>query len=220
MSRTHLFFDLDGTLTDSRPGILMSMRHALTSLGLALPPDEVLVRFIGPPTQDAFRELLGSSDPALNTRAIAVYRERYAKLGLFENTVYPGVTEGLSVLAQAGFPMLVVTSKPEVFAERIIDHFGLRKFFGRVYGSELTGERGNKAELIAHVLASEQLRPGDAWMIGDRLHDIRGAKHNGLCSAGVLWGYGDRAELTHAGADAVFESMTDLLRHFAPDSKR
>ncbi len=217
MSRMHLFFDLDGTLTDSRPGILKSMRHALTVLGLPVPPDEELIRFIGPPTQDAFRELLGSSDSELNTRAIAVYRERFARLGMFENSVYPGVIQGLSALAEAGFPMLVVTSKPEVFAEQIIDHFELRKFFGHVYGSELTGERGNKAELIAHVLASEGLSSADAWMIGDRLHDIRGAKHNGLRSAGVLWGYGDRNELTQAGADTVFESMPELLRHFVPE---
>jgi phosphoglycolate phosphatase len=219
MSRPHLFFDLDGTLTDSRPGILNSMRHALTTLGLPVPPDEALLRFIGPPTQDAFRELLGSSDPELNARAIAVYRERFAQLGIFENSVYPGIVAGLRALAEAGLPMLVVTSKPEVFAQRIIDHFELRPFFGRVYGSELTGERGNKAELIAHVLASERLSPESAWMIGDRLHDIRGAKHNGLRSAGVLWGYGDRSELTQAGADVLFASMPDLLRHFAPNSQ-
>lgn len=218
MSRPHLFFDLDGTLTDSRPGILNSMRHALTTLALPVPPDEALLRFIGPPTQEAFRELLGSSDPELNARAIAVYRERFAQLGIFENSVYPGVVAGLRALGEAGFPMLVVTSKPEVFAQRIIDHFELRGFFGQVYGSELTGERGNKAELIAHVLASERLSPQSAWMIGDRLHDIRGAKHNGLRSAGVLWGYGDQSELTQAGADVLFESMTDLLRHFAPNS--
>jgi phosphoglycolate phosphatase len=219
MNRIHLFFDLDGTLTDSRPGILKSMHHALTTLGLPVPADEALVRFIGPPTQEAFRELLGSSDPELNARAIAVYRERFARLGIFENSVYPGIVAGLRTLAEAGFPMLVVTSKPEIFAQRIIDHFELRPFFRHVYGSELTGERGNKAELIAHVLASEGLRPASAWMIGDRLHDVRGAKHNGLRSAGVLWGYGDRSELTQAGADAVFESMSDLLRHFAPHSK-
>ena len=219
MSRMHLFFDLDGTLTDSRPGILNCMRHALTVMGLAVPPDEALIRFIGPPTQDAFRELLGSSDPDLNTRAIAVYRERFAKLGMFENSVYPGILEGLGALTEAGFPMLVVTSKPEIFAQQIIDHFELRKFFGHVYGSELTGERGNKGELIAHVLASEGLTSADAWMIGDRLHDIRGAKRNGLRAAGVLWGYGDRDELTQAGADSIFASMTELLGHFLPDSK-
>lgn len=214
----HLFFDLDGTLTDSRAGILNCMRHALAVMGLPVPADQALLRFIGPPTHEAFPELLGSSDPELNARAIAVYRERFAKLGMFENSLYPGIIEGLSALLDAGFPMLVVTSKPEVFAEQIIDHFELRKFFGRVYGSELTGERGNKGELLAHVLASERLSSADAWMIGDRLHDIRGAKRNGLRAAGVLWGYGDHEELMQAGADATFASMPELVRQFVADS--
>ncbi|HEX3854139.1 MAG TPA: HAD hydrolase-like protein [Polyangiaceae bacterium] len=215
MSRTHLFFDLDGTLTDSQPGILRCMRHALTEMGLEVPPDETLIRFIGPPTNDTFRELLSSSDPELNLRAISIYRERFARLGMFENSVYPGVAAGLSVLREAGFPLLVVTSKPEVYANQIIDHFELREFFGHVYGSELSGERANKGELIAHVLSSEGLSSADAWMFGDRLHDIRGAKLNGLRAGGVLWGYGSRDELTLAGADAVFADMPGLVRAFA-----
>jgi phosphoglycolate phosphatase len=214
MSRKHLFFDLDGTLTDSRPGILKCMRYALEDLGIECPSDEALIHFIGPPTQDAFRELLSSSDPELNARAIAVYRKRFSTLGMFENSVYPGVLAGLAALRAAGFPLLVVTSKPEVYANRIVDHFELRQFFGHVYGSELTGERGNKGDLIAHVLKSEGLSHDDAWMIGDRLHDIRGAKLNGLHAAGVLWGYGSREELAEAGADAVFSDMTELVHSF------
>ncbi|MEO6599247.1 MAG: HAD hydrolase-like protein [Polyangiaceae bacterium] len=104
----------------------------------------------------------------------------------------------------------MATSKPQVFARRILDHFELSRYFKCVYGSELSGERSNKGDLIAHVLTQEGLT-NDAWMIGDRLHDIRGAKLNGLRSAGVLWGYGSRAELTEAGADAIFENMTDLV---------
>ena len=215
MSRKHLFFDLDGTLTDSRPGILRSLRHALTVLGREVPPDEALLRFIGPPTNDTFRELLGTADPAQNLRAISVYRERFVELGMFENSVYPGIVAGLSALREADFPLLVVTSKPEVYVNQIIDHFELRQFFGHVYGSELSCERGNKGELIAHVLASEGLSSADAWMFGDRLHDIRGAKLNGLCAAGVLWGYGSKEELSEAGADALFADMPELVRAFA-----
>ena len=209
----NLLFDLDGTLTDSRPGIISSMRHALGVLGLPVPEEHALLRFIGPPTHDAFRELLSSSDPALNARAIGIYRERYAKLGLFENSVYPGVAEGLSALGQAGAKLYVCTSKPEVFANQIIDHFELRRHFEHVYGSELNGERSNKGDLIAHVLNQEGLT-NEAWMIGDRLHDIRGAKLNALRSAGVLWGYGSREELAEAGADALFSSMPELVRAF------
>ena len=214
MNRMHLFFDLDGTLTDSRPGILTSMRHALTTLGRTVPSDETLSRFIGPPTHDTFRELLGSSDPELNARAIASYRQRYAKLGLFENSLYPGIADGLRALRAADFSLFVVTSKPEVYANTIIDHFGLRADFRHVYGSELSGERSHKAELIAHVLQSERISAQDAWMIGDRLHDIVGAKRNGLRSAGVLWGYGSREELSEAGADTLFQTMPELVHAF------
>lgn len=214
MSQKHLFFDLDGTLTDSRPGILLSMRHALTALGLEVPADEVLSRLIGPPTRDAFRQLLDSSDPELNERTIAIYRQRYATLGLFESSLYPGVAQGLQALREADFRLLVVTSKPQVYANRIIDHFELRQYFGHVYGSELDGERGNKGELIAHVLASESVPTDQAWMIGDRLHDIVGAKQNGLRSTGVLWGYGSREELSDAGADRLYQTMPELVRAF------
>lgn len=209
------FFDLDGTLTDSRPGILASMRHALTLLGREIPPDDVLSRFIGPPTHEAFRELLKSDDPALNAHTIALYRERYSKIGLFESSVYPGVSEGLKALCDANYRLFVVTSKPRVFANRIIDHFELRQYFSQVYGSELSGELSNKGELIAHVLHSEGIAPPSAWMIGDRLHDVVGAKQNGVRVAGVLWGYGSRAELSDAGADRLFETMPDLARAFS-----
>jgi phosphoglycolate phosphatase len=190
------------------------MRHAMNAIGRESPSDEALLRFIGPPTHDAFRELLGSADPELNTRTIAIYRERYATLGLFENSVYPGISEGLAALGEAGFTLWVVTSKPEVFANRIIDHFELRRHFKRVYGSELNGVRSHKGELIAHVLESEGLHGSGAWMIGDRLHDIRGAQQNALRSAGVLWGYGSRSELSDAGADALFESMPEIVAAF------
>ncbi|HYP76643.1 MAG TPA: HAD hydrolase-like protein [Polyangiaceae bacterium] len=215
MNELYLFFDLDGTLTDSRPGILASMRHALTTLGMKIPTDEVLSRFIGPPTHDAFRELLDSSDAELNARAIAIYRERYGELGLFESSVYPGVSDGLKALRAADIPLFVVTSKPQVYANIIIDHFQLRQYFRHVYGSELSGERSKKGELIAHVLSSEGIAPANAWMIGDRLHDVVGAKHNGLRSAGVLWGYGSPAELSDAGADCLFRTMPDLVHAFA-----
>jgi phosphoglycolate phosphatase len=210
MSKLILLFDLDGTLTDSRPGIVSGMQYALGVLGLPVPPEEALLRFIGPPTHDAFRELLSSSDPELNARAIGIYRERYGKQGLYENSVYPGVAEGIAALSEAGATLFVATSKPQVFARRILDHFELSGYFKGVYGSELSGERSNKGDLIAHVLTQESLT-NDAWMIGDRLHDVRGAKLNGLRSAGVLWGYGSGEELTEAGADATFANMPELV---------
>jgi len=212
----NLFFDLDGTLTDSRPGIMACMRHAMSAIGREAPSDEALLKFIGPPTHDAFRELLGTDDLELNTRTIRIYRERYSTLGLFENSVYPGIAEGVAALARAGVPLYVVTSKPEVFAKQIIAHFGLAPHFRRVYGSELNGERSHKGELIAHVLDQEGIAPSAATMIGDRLHDIRGAKQNAVRSVGILWGYGSRAELTEAGADLIFQNMPELIATLAP----
>lgn len=214
MNPMHLFFDLDGTLVDSRPGILASMRHALVILGREIPSDEALSRFIGPPTHEAFRDLLGSSDPEFVSSTIGIYRERYANLGLFEASVFPGISAGLLALRDADYRLFVVTSKPQVYANRIIDHFGLRQYFTQVYGSELTGERSNKGELIAHVLGSEGISPANAWMIGDRLHDVLGAKRNGVRSAGALWGYGSAEELSKAGADLLFQAMPELVLAF------
>ena len=210
----HLFFDLDGTLVDSRPGILASMRHALTLLGREVPSDETLSRFIGPPTHEAFRELLGSSDSEFVSRTIDIYRQRYAKLGLFEASVFPGISQGLRTLHAADYRLFVVTSKPRVYASTIIDHFELRQYFSQVYGSELNGERSNKGELIAHVLDSEGISAASAWMIGDRLHDVLGAKQNGVRSAGALWGYGSAEELSEAGADTLFQAMPELVNAF------
>jgi phosphoglycolate phosphatase len=210
----NVFFDLDGTLTDSRPGILASMRHSLRAIGVESPPDEQLVRLIGPPTRDAFRALLGSADVQLVERAIVHYRERFASVGMFENSVYPGVREGLLALASVGVRMWVVTSKPGVYADKIIDHFDLRAPFARVYGSHLNGDLATKADLIAHALSTEGLKRDETWMVGDRMHDIIGAHENGLRAAGVLWGYGTREELTEAEADRLFASMGELVAAF------
>ena len=223
MSARNLFFDLDGTLTDSRQGILASLRHALCRLGREPPPDSQLMRFIGPPTHDAFPEILGSRDPALVDHAIALYRERYSEVGLFEAEVYPGVAQGLAALSAAGYGLRVVTSKPRVYAARMIDHFGLRAFFEGiegVFGSELDGSLGNKGDLIAHVLETLRIQPETAWMFGDRKHDIAGARRNGVHGAGVLWGYGSREELEAAGAERVYASMGELVAAFRFDDAR
>jgi phosphoglycolate phosphatase len=210
-----LFFDLDGTISDSRPGIIASLRYALNALGREAPPEATLLRFIGPPTHDAFPEILDSRDPVLIDQAIAHYRERYSTIGLFESTVYPGVAEGLAALAAAGHSLWVVTSKPRVYATQMIEHFGLRSLFVNVYGSELDGVRGNKGELIAYVLSSERLAPATAWMIGDRKHDIAGAQKNAVHPAGVLWGYGSHEELAAAGAERLFASMSEIVLAFS-----
>jgi phosphoglycolate phosphatase len=214
-----LLFDLDGTLTDPAAGIVRCIQHALAELGVPIPPDASLLRFIGPPLTASFRELLGTSDEARVQRAIALYRERYAPIGLLENTVYPDVPAGLAALTSAGDRLWVATSKPHVYARRILEHFGLAGFFTAVHGSELSGANADKSDLIRHVLTTESLDPAQTWMIGDRLHDVVGAHHNRLVAVGVLWGYGTRDELTTAGANHLVESMSELA-HLIAASRR
>jgi phosphoglycolate phosphatase len=207
----HLFLDLDGTLTDPAPGIGACFVHAARALGHASVTEADVRRFIGPPLRDAFREILATEDVVRIEEAVTIYRERFASVGLFENSVYPSVPSVLARLREAGYALCVVTSKPAPYANRIIDHFGLRALLPHVYGAELSGERSTKAELVAHALEVEKLAPSDACMIGDREHDVLGAKANGTYAIGVTWGYGSRAELEAAGADRVVDAVEDLL---------
>lgn len=210
-----VFFDLDGTLTDSSPGIVRSMQHAFTSLGRMQRSRHELEGFIGAPLVDVFAKLLETDDEKLPLEALRLYRERYSREGLFECKVYAGVPNMLTEIRSGGSTLFVVTSKPRVFAERIISHFGLGGYFDRVFGSELDGTRFNKAELIRHVLEQEQLAAEEALMVGDRGHDIIGAKANGLRSVGVLWGYGSREELSSCGPNIIVDSPTALAEALA-----
>lgn len=195
----HLFFDLDGTLTDPQLGITTCIQYALRRLGRPAPPRAALTRYIGPPLRDSFLELLGSQRDA--ERAVAHYRERFARAGMYENRLYDDIVETLSTLDEThARAMYVVTSKPTVYARDIVAHFGLCRFFRRVYGSRLDGSLTDKRELIGLVLREERIAARSTVMIGDRQHDIAGALSNGLHAIGVLWGYGSRRELTESGA--------------------
>ena len=197
-----VLFDLDGTLTDSRLGIVRCMRFALDGLGRPSPPDDVLASFIGPPLRGTFGALLETASRALIEEAMRLYRVRFADTGLYENEVYAGVPAMLAGARKLG-PAFVATSKPAVYAERIVRHFGLAPHFARVYGSDLGGRFEDKTELLAHVLAVEGVAAARAVMVGDRAADIIAARVNGLASIGVLWGYGTERELAEAGADAL-----------------
>jgi phosphoglycolate phosphatase len=206
----HLFFDLDGTLTEPALGITACIEHALRALGVPPPAPAELRRFIGPPLRDAFAELLRTSDAALIEDAVRLYRERFSSVGLFENEPYPGIGRVLTELDGDGFGLVVVTSKPEVYARRILRHFELARFFANVYGAELSGERSTKAELVAHALQRESLGPERVCMIGDRRHDIEGARACGVRAIGVAWGHGSVDELRAAGADVVVATLPEL----------
>ena len=211
MSGRALLFDLDGTLADPREGIVRCFQHTLSALGLPVPHDDELASYIGPPLRRTLTELLGPERRHLAADALAMFRERFAEKGILENTVYPGVHDGLGRLRAAGWRLFVATSKPRVYAEKIAVHFELQQHFTAVHGAELTGEREAKADLIGHILTTEGVEPGAAWMVGDRKYDVEGARANGLPCFGVLWGYGSREELTDAGAQALFERFDHLV---------
>jgi phosphoglycolate phosphatase len=156
-------------------------------------------------------ELLATDDQSLVQQAMVQYRERFEAVGMFENEVYPDVPAGLEALVATGHRLFVATSKPHVFAERIIGHFSLSAYFVAVYGSELDGSNSNKVDLIQCLLNNEGIDPGDTWMIGDRAQDIHGGLGNGLRTIGVLWGYGTQEELPAAGADLLAQDMSQIV---------
>jgi phosphoglycolate phosphatase len=204
-----VLFDLDGTLTDSAPGIAGSINAALQALGHAPVPE--LGWAIGPPIDDVMARLMRQCGDDRVAEAVTLYRQFYGASGLFDNALYPGIPTMLDNLVAAGFTLCLATSKRRVFAERILAHFGLAARFRGIYGSEEGGLLDHKPALIAHILAREAVRPADAVMIGDRRYDIEGAHANGVRAIGVTWGYGGIAELRAAGADALaFEAASVL----------
>ncbi|HYI27362.1 MAG TPA: HAD family hydrolase [Bradyrhizobium sp.] len=203
--------DLDGTLTDPKPGITGSIQYALGKLDRPIPPADELTWCIGPPLHGSLKKLLGSDE--LADRALVLYRERFADVGLFENQVYPGIEDTLSTLARSGRRMFVATSKAHIYADRIIDHFKLRIYFERVFGAELDGTRSDKTELLRHAVQTVNVDPSQAIMIGDRSFDMVGARNNGMTAVGLLYGYGSEAELREAGAHHICATPQGLLSH-------
>ena len=205
----NVLLELDGTLTDPQAGITRCIAHALGAMGHMPPSKQDLSFATGPPLRGSFATLLDTSNPAQIETAMALYRERFATIGLFENEVYDGVPEMLAKLHSAGYRLLLATAKPHVYAVRILEHFNLHSLFSGMYGAELDGTRQNKRDLLAYLLAREQLDANTCVMIGDRSHDIHAAQANGCASIGVTWGYGSGEEL--AGADRRCDAPGELL---------
>lgn len=205
-----LLFDLDGTLTDPRRGIVRCLRYALDKLGAPCPSDDVLASFIGPSLRSTFATLLETTDRELIERTVGLYREEYGIGGLFENTVYDGIVRVLDDTRHTASASFVATLKVKEYADRIVQRLGLAGYFAGVYGSEPGGKYDDKVELLAHLLATERIAPDRAVMIGDRAGDIVAARANGVRSIGVLWGYGSEAELSDAGADRLCASPAAL----------
>jgi len=207
----NLFFDLDGTLTDPAEGIVRCIQYSLAALQISCAPDEELTRYIDPPHRETFISLFNSADPVLIERAIAIFRERFSTVGLFENIPYSEVPSMLQQLNSGSYRLFVATSKPQVFAQRILQHFGLADHFEEICGNDLEGSLDDKAELLRQLLVNRSLDPTETVMVGDRKHDVIAAKSNGLVSVGVTYGYGSSEELIEAGVDYLCHSPIDVV---------
>ena len=203
---THVYFDLDGTLTDPFEGITKCILYALDKLGFAHPTDEYLHACIGPPLYDTFPQLVGDE---LTLQAVDLYRERFDQVGWLENKPYAGIHEALAAVANTGCTMFVATSKPRIAAGRIVEHFEMGQYFEKVYGCELDGTRANKTDLLAYAI-DNNANASTRIMIGDRKHDLIGAIANDIRPVGVSYGYGSSEELNSAGATAIAASPAEL----------
>lgn len=216
--KKYIFFDLDGTVTDSKTGIIRSVQHALHFLGVKR-TDEELLPFIGPPLRDSFGRLFPDDAETVDL-AVKKYREYYSVTGIFENSLYGGIADLLRDLGQQGRVVCLATSKPEPFALRILEHFNIAGYFDHVAGAELTGPRNSKTAVLQHactLCGVDDL--SRCLMIGDRKYDVQGAHAVGMACAGVLYGYGSRNELETAGADCLCADVADLRQRLLESKK-
>ncbi len=206
-----ILFDLDGTLTDSSLGITNAAAYALEKMGISVSDRKELLSFIGPPLIESFQTFYHFS-PEKSLEAVVYYREYYTEKGLFENTVYPHVPKLLENIHSQGKQLILATSKPEVFAKKILKHFGLDRYFTIIAGASLDSSRIKKADVIAYALAQLPLvRHQTCIIVGDREHDIIGAQENDIASMGILYGFGNREELEQAGATYISDDINQTL---------
>ena len=208
----YILFDLDGTITESAPGIVKSVRYALNKMKYEVRDEEELLRFIGPPLIDSMKKFYGMNDEQAE-QAVVFYREYFSEKGLFENSVYDGIEECLKQLKEKGKILAIATSKPEEYSVRIAEHFGFSNMFDNICGATMDKSRTRKADVIRYTLKTLGItdeNKSSVLMVGDRRHDIIGAKENGLDSMGVLYGYGDRDEIEKAGATYIAETPGDI----------
>lgn len=207
----YILFDLDGTLTDPEIGITNGIKYALNKFGIEVSDRKELHCFIGPPLVDAFMKYYGFSENDAK-QAVAYYRDFFRKTGIYQNSVFEGIDELLKTLKNADKILILATSKPQEFAEIVLNHFDLMQYFDCVVGATFDGSLNYKADVIKVALERGNVKDiKNAVMIGDRHHDIEGAKQNNLKSIGVLYGFGDRKELAQAGADYIVETPHRLL---------
>ncbi len=208
--KEYIFMDLDGTLTNPKLGITKSVRYALETQGVTVEELDSLCKFIGPPLRESFMNFYGY-DAIQTEELVAKYREYYKAAGIYENEVYGGMERLLSKLCTSGRKLYVATSKPEEYAEKILEHFHLIQYFEDICGATMDGSRSTKEEIIRYAMERNGISDKEKLvMVGDREHDILGAKAVGIASVGVLYGFGSREELCTAGADAIAEDVADV----------
>lgn len=210
MKYQHILFDLDGTLTDSAEGITKSAAYALKHFNIEVTDLKSLEKFIGPKLQDSFMEFYNFSEEQAE-RASELFQERFARIGKFENKLYPGIKELLEKLKNSGRKLYVATSKPVFYSKEILDHFSISQYFEDISGAELDGSKSHKEEVIGRILTQNKITPsGQVVMVGDRKFDVIGAKANQIPVVGVLYGFGGREELTASGADRLAADLAEL----------
>jgi|GEM_PF-68664 len=215
----YILFDLDGTLTNSKEGITKSVKYALNKFNINVTDLDSLKKFIGPPLKDSFMEYY-NFDENKAEEAVKYYREYFSEKGLFENEVYPNIESMLGKLKEAGLHLIVATSKPTVFSEKILDHFNLTKFFDAIVGSTLDGSRSKKSDVIEFALEENKINTSEALMVGDREHDIIGAAKNNIASMGVTYGFGSHDELKKADAKYIVDTVNEIAEKIISLNKR
>ena len=211
----NILIDLDGTLTDPKVGITTSARYGLEKIGHPISDEINIDWIIGPPLKASLAKILNvEADHVLAEQALMGYRERFAVKGLYENHVFEGVAETLAELKRRGYRLFLATAKPTVYAKQILEHFDLAQYFTDIHGSELNGDRTNKAELIQYILEQQKLQADQCLMVGDREHDIFGARHNGIETIAVSYGYGSQEELEVAQPKYKIDRFNQLLDYF------
>ncbi len=210
--KQYILFDLDGTITNPKEGITKSIQYALHHMGIEVEDLDSLCKHIGPPLKYGFMDFWGFTEEEAD-RGIELYREYFTVKGMYQNYEYEGIEDLLCSLKKAGRKIYMATSKPEKFAKMILEHFHLDSYFDDVCGASMDSSRSQKGDVIRYALEKNQLTElSRIVMVGDRLHDIKGARENQIDSIGVLYGFGTREELTQAGAGHIAETVLELKK--------
>lgn len=210
MAIKYILFDLDGTITDSKPGITRSAAYALSFFGYNEDP-ESLGKFVGPPLKDSFRVYYGMDDEQVKV-CLDKFHDYFEEKGIYENSVFDGAEEMLARLQNDGYSLMIASSKPERFAKQVISNFGLERYFDLIVGGNMDGTRTEKDEVIKYIITEKGLDPAGIVMVGDRKFDVEGAHLFGIKAIGVLYGYGGYGELTEAGADMLAQTPEDVVK--------